>query len=65
MEQDASPEEGDAAKKAEDESEEQETDFTDPRIEIDGHDMTKGAKLTMTFQEGLVVQVLPNGDVVQ
>jgi len=27
----------------------------DPSITIDGHDMTKGAKLTLTFNQGLVV----------
>jgi len=32
---------------------------------IEDQDMTKGAKLTMTFKEGLVVQILPNGDVMQ
>jgi len=28
-------------------------------------DMTEGAKLTFTFNEGFVVQILPNGDVLQ
>ena len=27
--------------------------------------MTSGAKLTFTFNEGLVVQILPNGDTFQ
>lgn len=29
------------------------------------HDLTTGAKLTFTFKEGLVVQIQPNGDVLQ
>ena len=27
--------------------------------------MTEGAKLTLTFAEGLVIQIMPNGDIVQ
>jgi len=27
--------------------------------------MTQGAKLTLTFVEGLIVQIQPNGDIVQ
>jgi hypothetical protein len=45
--------------------EEDNKEWSDPKIEIDGNDMTKGAKLTMTFNEGLVVQVQPNGDIIQ
>lgn len=30
-----------------------------------GHDLTTGAKLTFTYNEGLVVQIQPNGDVLQ
>lgn len=37
----------------------------DPSMLIDGQDMSKGAKLSFTFRDGLVVQVLPNGDIVQ
>jgi len=37
----------------------------DPTIYRDGVDMTSGAKLSFTFNEGLVVQILPNGDVFQ
>jgi hypothetical protein len=34
----------------------------DPSMMIEDTDMTAGAKLTMTFKEGLVVSILPNGD---
>lgn len=37
----------------------------DPNLFIENTDMTKGAKISMTFKEGLVVQILPNGDVLQ
>jgi len=45
--------------------EEDDPETKDPTLLTDGHDMTKGAKLTLTFCEGLVIQVLPNGDIVQ
>ena len=32
---------------------------------VEETDMTKGAKLSLTFKEGLVIQVMPNGDIVQ
>lgn len=31
----------------------------------DNYDPTKGAKMSFTFEEGLIVQVLPSGDVSQ
>ena len=31
----------------------------------DNYEPTKGAKLTFTFNSGLIVQILPNGDVSQ
>jgi hypothetical protein len=34
---------------------EEEEALKDPSICLDGHDMTQGAKLTLTFNEGLVV----------
>ena len=34
---------------------EDEDALKDPSISIDGHDMTQGAKLTLTFNQGLVV----------
>ena len=45
--------------------EEDDPELKDPNITIDGVDMTSGAKLTFTFNEGLVVQIQPNGDVLQ
>lgn len=47
---------------AEDAVEEDDPALLDPSISLDGVDMTSGAKLTFTFNEGLVVQILPNGD---
>lgn len=38
---------------------------TDPLMFIEKTDMTSGAKLSFTFNEGLVIQIMPNGDVVQ
>ena len=35
---------------------------TGGKIELEGHDMSQGAKLSFTFNEGLVVQIQPNGD---
>lgn len=43
--------------------EEEDPATRDPTMTIDGVDMTSGAKLTFTFNEGLIVQILPNGDV--
>lgn len=37
----------------------------DGSISVDGFDMTKGAKLTLSFNDGLVVTILPNGDIAQ
>lgn len=49
-----------------DEEEEEDHDKPlDPLMMVEGIDMTKGAKLTFTYKEGLIVQILPNGDVVQ
>ena len=33
--------------------------------ELDDYEPTKGASLTFTFNEGLTIQILPNGDVQQ
>ena len=50
----------------EDVKEEEDPEVFDGKLLFeDEHDLTQGAKLTFTFKEGLVVQVLPNGDVVQ
>ena len=41
-------------------------EYLNPNIENeDGVDMSKGARLNFTFNEGLVVSVLPNGDTFQ
>lgn len=45
--------------------EEEDPALKNPRLEIDGNDMTMGSKLTFTFEQGLVVQIQPNGDVLQ
>lgn len=58
--------EAEPAKKEEEEIvEEDDPELKNPAIEIDGHDMTMGSKLTFTFEQGLVVQIQPNGDVMQ
>jgi len=31
-------------------------------IKLEADDMSKGAKISFTFNEGLVVQIQPNGD---
>jgi hypothetical protein len=43
--------------------EEDDPALKDPSIKVDGQDMTMGSKLTFTFEQGLVVQIQPNGDV--
>lgn len=40
---------------ADDIAEEEDPALSDPSISVDGVDMTSGAKLTFTFNEGLVV----------
>ena len=46
--------------------EEEDPELKDGRLMFEEeHDLTKGAKLTFTFCEGLIVQVQPNGDVLQ
>ena len=45
--------------------EEDDPETKDPTFTVDGKDMTVGAKLTFTFNEGLIVQIQPNGDVMQ
>ena len=45
---------------------EEPAELSDPKLELDGVDMTQGAKLTFTFNEGnLIVSILPNGDCMQ
>jgi hypothetical protein len=36
-------------------AEEEDAELLDPNLMLDGEDMTKGAQLTFTFQEGLIV----------
>ena len=43
--------------------EEEDPALKNPKIEIDGQDMTMGSKLSFTFEQGLIVQIQPNGDV--
>ena len=43
--------------------EEDDPALKNPSIQVDGQDMTMGSKLTFTFEQGLVVQIQPNGDV--
>jgi hypothetical protein len=43
--------------------EEDDPELKNPSLQIDGQDMTMGSKLTFTFEQGLVVQIQPNGDV--
>lgn len=46
--------------------EEDDPELKDGTLMFEGeHDLTTGAKLTFTFKEGLVVQIEPNGDVLQ
>ena len=45
--------------------EEDDPEMKDPSLMVEQTDMTVGAKLTMTFKEGLIVQILPNGDCCQ
>ena len=44
---------------------EKEEEQVSPNILLNGIDMTAGAKMTFTFNDGLVVQLLPNGDCLQ
>lgn len=44
---------------------EEDPELLDSNLFVDGIDMTKGAQLTFTFQEGLIVQLQPNGDCMQ
>lgn len=40
-------------------------EMKDPSYLVEDTDMTVGAKLTMTYPQGLIVTVLPNGDCLQ
>lgn len=69
--QDAVPQDGEGDGDGEGVREDEFVEQEDPELK-DGallfegeHDLTKGAKLTFTFKEGLIVQVQPNGDVLQ
>lgn len=50
---------------AEEEVHPEEPELLDGTLFANGVDMTKGAKLTFTFEEGLVVSIQPNGDCLQ
>jgi hypothetical protein len=63
--QEALPKEESALEQEETLEEVDDPETKDPRILTDGRDMTEGAKLTLTFNDGLVVQILPNGDTLQ
>jgi hypothetical protein len=40
-------------------------EMKDPSYLVEETDMTMGSKMTMTYPEGLVVTILPNGDCLQ
>ena len=58
---------GEATENKEDEEEpiveEDDPELSNPNLIIDDVDMTAGSQLTFTFEEGLIVQIQPNGDV--